>query len=194
MADQSERAFQKQPTVFLNRKKGLGAKKRKTLRYVRNVGLGFKTPRETEKAFQKQSGVFLNRKAGLKKKPLRFHRNVGLGFKTPREAIEGTYIDKKCPFTGNVSIRGRILTGVVQKMKMQRTIVIRRDYLHYIRKYNRFEKRHRNMSVHLSPAFRDVQIGDVVTIGECRPLSKTVRFNVLKVSKGTGAKKSFANK
>nr|XP_015194806.1 PREDICTED: 40S ribosomal protein S11 [Lepisosteus oculatus] len=70
------------------------------------------------------------------------------------QAIEGTYIDKKCPFTGNVSIRGRILSGVVTKMKMQRTIVIRRDYLHYIRKYNRFEKRHKNMSVHLSPAFR----------------------------------------
>ncbi|XP_046430701.1 small ribosomal subunit protein uS17 isoform X1 [Neodiprion pinetum] len=146
---------------------------------------------QTEKAFQKQSTLNLNRKANLKKKPLRLSRSVGLGFKTPREAIEGTYIDKKCPFTGNVSIRGRILTGVVQKMKMQRTIVIRRDYLHYIRKYNRFEKRHRNMSVHLSPCFRDVEIGDVVTIGECRPLSKTVRFNVLKVSKGTGSKKSF---
>lgn len=39
--------------------------------------------------------------------------------------------------------------------------------------------------------FRDVEIGDVVTVGECRPLSKTVRFNVLKVSKGTGTKKSF---
>jgi small subunit ribosomal protein S11e len=38
---------------------------------------------------------------------------------------------------------------------------------------------------------RDVQIGDVVTVGECRPLCKTVRFNVLKVTKGTGAKKSF---
>ncbi len=25
----------------------------------------------------------------------------------------GTYIDKKCPFTGNVSIRGRILSGRV---------------------------------------------------------------------------------
>ncbi|XP_014059664.1 40S ribosomal protein S11-like [Salmo salar] len=69
------------------------------------------------------------------------------------QAIDGTYIDKKCPITGNVSIRGRILSGVVTKMK--RTIVIRRDYLHYIRKYNRFEKRHKNMSVHLSPAFRD---------------------------------------
>uniref|UniRef100_A0A8C6ZFA1 Small ribosomal subunit protein uS17 n=1 Tax=Nothoprocta perdicaria TaxID=30464 RepID=A0A8C6ZFA1_NOTPE len=72
-------------------------------------------------------------------------------------------------------------------MKMQRTIVIRRDYLHYIRKYNRFEKRHKNMSVHLS----DVQIGDIVTVGECRPLSKTVRFNVLKVTKAAGTKKQF---
>nr|CAH04326.1 S11e ribosomal protein [Calomera littoralis] len=146
---------------------------------------------QTERAFQKQGNVNLNRKSTLKKKKLRHFRNIGLGFKTPREAIEGTYIDKKCPFTGNVSIRGRILTGVVQKMKMQRTIVIRRDYPHYIKKYNRFEKRHRNISVHLSPCFRDVEIGDVVTIGECRPLSKTVRFNVLKVSKGTGSKKSF---
>ncbi|KAF0727153.1 40S ribosomal protein S11 [Melanaphis sacchari] len=146
---------------------------------------------QTEKAFQKQPTVFLNRKESKKKKPLRHYRSVGLGFKTPREAIDGTYIDKKCPFTGNVSIRGRILTGVVRKMKMQRTIVIRRDYLHYISKYNRFEKRHKNMSVHLSPCFRDVEIGDIVTIGECRPLSKTVRFNVLKVTKGTGAKKGF---
>lgn len=39
--------------------------------------------------------------------------------------------------------------------------------------------------------FRDVEIGDVVTIGECRPLSKTVRFNVLKVTKGSSSKKSF---
>ncbi|XP_077548152.1 ribosomal protein S11 [Haemaphysalis longicornis] len=150
---------------------------------------------QVERAFQKQPTVFLNRKAGLPKgnprRVQRYYKSVGLGFKTPREAIHGTYIDKKCPFTGNVSIRGRILRGVVIKMKMQRTIVIRRDYLHYVRKYNRFEKRHRNMSVHLSPAFRDVAVGDVVTVGECRPLSKTVRFNVLKVTKAAGSKKQF---
>ena len=35
---------------------------------------------------------------------------------------------------------------------------------------------------------RDVGLGDVVTVGQCRPLSKTVRFNVLKVSKGKGSK------
>lgn len=72
--------------------------------------------------------------------------------------MEGSYIDKKCPWTGDVRIRGRILKGIVQKMKMQRTIVIRRDYLHYVSKYKRFEKRHKNMSVHLSPAFRSVPL------------------------------------
>uniref|UniRef100_UPI00358E7F16 small ribosomal subunit protein uS17 n=1 Tax=Myxine glutinosa TaxID=7769 RepID=UPI00358E7F16 len=151
---------------------------------------------QTERSYQKQPTIFQNRKSALlagsgKEKLRRYYRNVGLGFKTPREAIEGMYIDKKCPFTGNVSIRGRILTGVVTKMKMQRTVVIRRDYLHYIRKYNRFEKRHKNLSVHLSPCFRDVQTGDTVTVGECRPLSKTVRFNVLKVTKASGSKKQF---
>ena len=35
---------------------------------------------------------------------------------------------------------------------------------------------------------RDVGLGDVVTVGQCRPLSKTVRFNVLKVTKGKGSK------
>ena len=39
--------------------------------------------------------------------------------------------------------------------------------------------------------YRDISIGDIVTIGECRPLSKTVRFNVLKVIKVSGSKKAF---
>ena len=83
--------------------------------------------------------------------------------------------DKKCPFTGMVSIRGRILTGTVVSTKMHRTLIIRREYLHYIPKYNRYEKRHKNLAAHVSPAFR-VEEGDHVTVGQCRPLSKTVRF------------------
>lgn len=83
--------------------------------------------------------------------------------------------DKKCPFTGMVSIRGRILTGTVVSTKMHRTIIIRREYLHYIPKYSRYEKRHKNLAAHCSPAFR-VSEGDQVTVGQCRPLSKTVGF------------------
>ena len=84
--------------------------------------------------------------------------------------------DKKCPFTGLVSIRGRILTGTVVSTKMHRTLIIRREYLHYIPKYARYEKRHKNLAAHVSPAFR-VEEGDQVTVGQCRPLSKTVGFH-----------------
>jgi len=93
------------------------------------------------------------------------------------------YIDKKCPFTSKISIRGRIFKGVVLSNKMNRTVVLRRDYLHFIKKYNRFEKRHHNLPAHLSPAFARTRIGDIVTVGQCRPISKTVRYNVLRVEK-----------
>ena len=142
----------------------------------------FRETDQTEKAYQKQDAIFIGRKRALGKKTrkgMRYFKSIGLGFKTPKSAIEGTYVDKKCPFTGNVSIRGRILKGIVISNKMKRTIVIRRDYLQYVKKYRRFEKRHSNMSVHCSPCFQNVTEGDVVTVGQCRPLAKTVKFNVL---------------
>lgn len=58
---------------------------------------------------------------------------------------------------------------------MHRTLIIRREYLHFIPKYARYEKRHKNLAAHVSPAFR-VEDGDQVTVGQCRPLSKTVRY------------------
>merc|ERR1712063_159053 len=153
---------------------------------------------QTERAFQKQPTIFLqkHRRVLVKKQKgnLRFYKDVGSGFKTPRTAIEGTYVDKKCPFTGNVSIRGRILRGVVATTKMNRTIIVRKNYLHFLKKYNRYEKRHTNIPAHISPCFR-TKVGDIVTIGQCRPLSKTVRFNVPNVesqdTEGLQKKKQF---
>lgn len=102
---QNERSFQKQTNVFLNRKKIVTGRK-KDLRYHRDVGLGFKTPREVitiwlnfinqeflpnlqnERAFQKQGNVNLNRKVIKSKSQLRYHKDVGLGFKTPREVFK----------------------------------------------------------------------------------------------------------
>ena len=135
---------------------------------------------QTEKAFQKQDGINTYNKYLLfgAEQPT---KKVGLGFNTPYDAISGTYVDKKCPFTGNVSIRGRIIRGMVASTKMKNTIIVRRDYLHYIRKYQRYQKRHANIPAHCSPAFKRISEGDIVTIGQCRPLSKTVRFNVLHV-------------
>mmetsp|Transcript_11647 Transcript_11647/g.12025 ORF Transcript_11647/g.12025 Transcript_11647/m.12025 type:complete len:164 (+) Transcript_11647:40-531(+) len=158
----------------------------------------FREADQTEKAYQKQDAIFIGRKRALGKKSrkgMRYYKSIGLGFKTPKTAIDGTYVDKKCPFTGNVSIRGRILTGIVVSTKMKRTIIIRRDYLQYIKKYRRFEKRHSKLAVHCSPAFPNVSEGDVVTVGQCRPLAKTVKFNVLEhqpaVNKSVNVKKIF---
>ena len=67
-------------------------------------------------AAKQQPKKFLNAKG----KP-RYYKSVGLGFKTPATAITGTYVDKKCPFTGNVSIRGRLLRGVIVRGKMTRS-------------------------------------------------------------------------
>eukprot|EP00998_Keelungia_sp_KM082_P012291 NODE_8618_length_544_cov_47.050360_g8595_i0.p1 GENE.NODE_8618_length_544_cov_47.050360_g8595_i0~~NODE_8618_length_544_cov_47.050360_g8595_i0.p1 ORF type:complete len:143 (-),score=28.73 NODE_8618_length_544_cov_47.050360_g8595_i0:56-484(-) len=133
--------------------------------------------------------AFLKPGYGAKNK----RKNVGLGFKTPKLAKEGKYIDKKCPWRGNVSIRGRLLRGTVLKNKMQRSVVIRRNYMQYRTKYQRFEKRHTNFTVHMSPAL-EYAIGDEAIVGECRPLSKTIRFNVLKINPKTkqqGGSKQF---
>ena len=137
---------------------------------------------QTEKAYQKQAGIFQNKTLtpGKSAASTRYTKNVGLGFKAPKDASEGKYVDKKCPFTSKTSIRGKIVKGIVISTKMKNSIVIRRDYLHYIKKYNRFEKRHKTLTVHASPAFI-IKVGDIVTVGQCRPLSKTIRFNVLAV-------------
>nr|BAN40797.1 40S ribosomal protein S11, putative [Entamoeba invadens] len=151
---------------------------------------------QTERAFQKPFHEYHNRDAKGRidfNSTKRWYKNIGLGFVTPDEAINGTYIDNKCPFTSKISIRGRILSGIVKSCKMKRTIIVRGDYFHYIPKYNRYEKRHRNIAVHCSPAFRQLKEGDFVVFGQCRPLSKTVRFNVLKyTSRGSADKKQFA--
>ncbi|XP_027401196.1 40S ribosomal protein S11-like [Bos indicus x Bos taurus] len=150
---------------------------------------------QTEHACQKQPTIFQNKKRVLlretgKEMFPQFHKNISLGFKTPKEAIEGNYIDKKCRFTGNGSIQGQILSSD-QNEDGEGHSLICPDYLRYIRKYNRFERGHRNMSVHLSPCFRDIQIGDIFTVGTCWPRSKTVPFHVRKVTKAADTKRKF---
>jgi small subunit ribosomal protein S11e len=72
-----------------------------------------------------------------------------------------------------VSIRGRILRGIVVSNKMQRSVILRRDYLHYIKKYNRYEKRHKNFAAHVSPCFK-VAVGDGVIAGQCRYAARCI--------------------
>lgn len=60
---------------------------------------------QNQRAFQKQDCIFVGKKRVLGKakkgiRDTRYYKSVGLGIKTPRTAIEGTYVDKKCPWTG----------------------------------------------------------------------------------------------
>jgi len=95
-------------------------------------------------------------------------------FKTPKKSCD----DKNCPFHGELSVRGRVLEGSVVTAKMERTVIVRRDYLHYVSKYKRYERRHGHIPAHNPPCL-EVKEGDRVKIAECRPLSKTVSFVVV---------------
>lgn len=99
---------------------------------------------------------------------------MALSIKKPKKACD----DQNCPFHGKLSIRGRIMEGDVISAKMDKTVVVRRDYLNYVPKYKRYERRHGHVPAH-SPPCIDAKEGDWVKIAECRPISKTVFFVVV---------------
>jgi small subunit ribosomal protein S17 len=98
-------------------------------------------------------------------------RNIGLNVKAPEESCK----DKNCPFHGILPVRGQVITGIVLSSKMQDTILVKREYMSYVPKYERYEKRTSKYSAHCSPCIK-VKAGDQVKIAECRPLSKTTSF------------------
>jgi len=107
-------------------------------------------------------------------------RNIGIDAKSPKNSCE----DVKCPWHGSLSIRGRVIEGTVVSVRAQKTTTIEREYLHYIPKYERHERR-RSRILAYKPDCIDVAVGDRVKIAECKPLSKTKAFVVVEnVTKG----------
>lgn len=98
-------------------------------------------------------------------------RNIGLNVKAPEESCK----DKNCPFHGTLPVRGQVITGIVLSSKMQDTILVKKEYMSYVPKYERYEKRTSKYSAHCPPCIK-VNAGDQVKIAECRPLSKTTSF------------------
>jgi small subunit ribosomal protein S17 len=103
-------------------------------------------------------------------------KNIGLNVPTPTKECE----DAKCPFHGTLPVRGQVITGKVVSDKMTGTVVVRRDYLHFVRKYKRYEKRSSTIHAH-NPLCINARTGNLVRIAECRPLSKTKKFVVVEV-------------
>ncbi len=111
-------------------------------------------------------------------------RNIGIsypGLEPPKEVCQ----DDKCPWHGSVRVRGLILEGVVDKSRMMRTAVIKREYVKYNRKYKRYERRRSVIHAHNPPCI-NAKPGDVVVIGETRPLAKSVAFVILGVVRKQG--------
>jgi len=101
-------------------------------------------------------------------------KNIGINVKPPAKSCD----DRFCPFHGSLGIRGRILEGKTVSIKAKNMAIVEREYLHYIKKYMRYEKRRSKIHAHLPPCL-EVNEGDHVKIAECRPLAKTISFVVV---------------
>lgn len=105
-------------------------------------------------------------------------RNIGIEARPP----ENVCSDKNCSWHGSLSIRGKILEGKVVSAKASRTAIVERDYLHYLPKYERYERRRSRIAAH-NPECISAKEGDKVKIAECRKLSKTKAWVIVEVIK-----------
>jgi len=101
-------------------------------------------------------------------------RDIGYDVKPPEKVCD----DPNCPFHGTLPVRGKIIEGIVVSDKMEKTVIVERNYLHYVPKYERYERRHSRIPAH-NPECIGATKGDKVRIAECRPLSKTKHFVVI---------------
>jgi len=99
---------------------------------------------------------------------------MSLTFKKPKKSCD----DPNCPFHGTLPVRGRVFDGVVATAKMDKTVIVEREYLQFSTKFVRYERRRGHIPSHNPPCI-DVKEGERVKIAECRPISKTVSFVVV---------------
>lgn len=101
-------------------------------------------------------------------------KGIGIKVKEPKTDCQ----DERCPFHGRLPVRGMVIDGRVVSTRAQKTAIIEKDYLHFIPKYQRYERRHSRISAY-NPECIAAKEGDVVKIAECRPISKTKAFVVV---------------
>ena len=105
---------------------------------------------------------------------VRKKKGIGLDVKKPKESCDS----RNCPWHGHLRVRGRVFQGKVLSDKARLSAIVGWQYLHFITKYERFERRKTRIAVH-NPSCISARIGDTVRIAECRPLSKTKKFVIV---------------
>ena len=107
-------------------------------------------------------------------------KNIGIPVSVPKKAPEEN--DKKNPFNGTLSIRGKTFEGIVIKSKAKGTVGIERPAPIYFSKFKRYGRSKSKIHAHV-PTNIVVEEGNHVIAAECRPLSKSVSFVVIEVKK-----------
>jgi small subunit ribosomal protein S17 len=103
-------------------------------------------------------------------------RDIGVDINEPTAEWDG---DENCPFYGSLRLRGQIIEGTISKVGMKKSIIVEREHIRYMPKFERYEKRTRRYAAHLPSCIGEVNVGDNVRIMECRRLSKTITFCVI---------------
>ncbi len=101
-------------------------------------------------------------------------RHVGIPWLLPPKKVCN---DPECPWHGHLSVRGQVFTVTVESI-YGRTATVVHEWLHYNPKYKRYERRRRKIHVRAPPCI-DIKPGDVVYIGETKPLAKSIRHVII---------------
>ena len=105
-------------------------------------------------------------------------RDIGIKVKSPKN--EPAKDDKKNPFNGTLSVRGKLFQGRVVKNKAKDTVVIQKESPIYFSKFKRYARGKNSIHAHV-PSNLEINEGDIVIAAECRPLAKSVSFVVVGV-------------
>ena len=73
----------------------------------------------------------------------------------------------------------QVIQGIVSSDKTNKTITVTIEHIFKHPKYKKYIRRHSKVTAHDEE--NTAQIGDSVEIMECRPLSKTKRWRLIKV-------------
>ncbi len=105
--------------------------------------------------------------------------------KTVKEITSEACKDIDCPVHGGLKLRGKTFKGRVVS-KHEKRIAIEFERMIYLRKYERYGKTKTKIHARLPKCMeKDVEVGDMVRIKECRPLSKIIHFAFLeKINSG----------
>lgn len=87
-----------------------------------------------------------------------------------------------------INPRGRVFEGKVIK-KFPKRVAIEFERMIYLRKYERYMKSRTKIHARLQENLeKDINMGDLIRVQECRPLSKLIHFVVIKKIKDEGEK------